>query len=245
MCTEADTVNFCGLKFRAATREAIFSRRDKFTIIITVNADFIVAAHEQKRFARIINDNHSTFDGQIPYVLAKFLANPKKSLIEKISGSDFIVEMLNDARLHQKRVFMLGASPTANSKAIKIAQDKFGIEADGYSPPKVDYPFPEEWNAEIIRKISEFQPDYLLVAFGAPKQEFWLDENRGKLEELGLTLCIGCGGSLDFLSGEIRRAPKWAQSLGLEGIYRLIMEPKWFRLKRLLRSLNMFKYIFH
>lgn len=60
-------------------------------------------------------------------------------------------------------------------------------------------------------------------------------------------MCVGCGGTFDFVAGRIQRAPRIIQKVGLEGIWRLVSEPKWFRLKRLLVSLKFFPifYSYH
>jgi N-acetylglucosaminyldiphosphoundecaprenol N-acetyl-beta-D-mannosaminyltransferase len=36
---------------------------------------------------------------------------------------------------------------------------------------------------------------------------------------------IGVGGSFDFISEKIKRAPHWMQNLGIEWLFRLIQQP--------------------
>lgn len=235
-------VRFAGLNFNAPTRAAI-NALPRPVFIITVNADFIVMAHESPRFASIINQNASTFDGQVPFILACKFARPRGVTIEKISGSDLVPELLESAAQHGKRVLLLGASAGSNEDAVRIARQRYGTQVYGYSPPLASYPFQDDWREECRRRIVALKPHYIFVALGAPKQEFWMDDERDWLAKHGVELCIGCGGSLDFLSGKIRRAPKWVQSAGLEGVYRTLSEPKLFRLKRLLRSFLIFKHL--
>ena len=78
--------------------------------------------------------------------------------------------------------------------------------------------------------------DILFVAFGSPKQEIWIAEN---LEKLPVKVAIGVGGAFDFVSGKVRRAPVFARKLGLEWLFRLIIEP-W----RIKRQLRLIKFIF-
>ena len=66
-------------------------------------------------------------------------------------------------------------------------------------------------------------PDLLLVAFGAPKQELWIDRFA---ERLGPAVAMGVGGSLDFITGRVRRAPAWMSRAGLEWLFRLLQEPR-------------------
>lgn len=235
-------VRFAGLTFNAPTRAAI-AVAPRPTMIVTVNADFVVTAHENPHFARIINENASTFDGQVPFVLARWFAQPRGAPIEKISGSDLVPELLASAAREGQRVLLLGASVASNVEATRIARERHGAQVEGYSPPLASYPFPDDWRDECRRRIAAFRPYYVFVALGSPKQEFWMDSERDWLAEHGVEVCVGCGGSLDFLSGKIKRAPRWVQRTGLEGIYRAISEPKLFRLKRLLRSFLIFRYL--
>jgi N-acetylglucosaminyldiphosphoundecaprenol N-acetyl-beta-D-mannosaminyltransferase len=69
--------------------------------------------------------------------------------------------------------------------------------------------------------------DVLLVAYGAPKQEAWLDRN---LAELGIPVGIGVGGVFNYLSGETPRAPAWVRRIHFEWLHRLITQPwRWRR----------------
>jgi N-acetylglucosaminyldiphosphoundecaprenol N-acetyl-beta-D-mannosaminyltransferase len=63
----------------------------------------------------------------------------------------------------------------------------------------------------------------LIVGFGAPKQELWVDAHRDRIEA-AVTLCVGA--TIDFLAGEKRRAPVWMRKSGLEWLHRLLSEPK-------------------
>jgi len=83
----------------------------------------------------------------------------------------------------------------------------------------------------------------LFVGFGAVKQEFWINEHKNKLETMGVRWVIGSGGTFEFVAGSIRRAPILLQKIGMEGVYRMIQEPNLIRLKRLLLSFEIFKYI--
>ena len=68
--------------------------------------------------------------------------------------------------------------------------------------------------------------DILFVAYGAPKQEEWIHEN---LPNIPVRSAMGVGGAFDYISGEVSRAPKGMQKVGLEWMYRLVREPWRFR----------------
>jgi N-acetylglucosaminyldiphosphoundecaprenol N-acetyl-beta-D-mannosaminyltransferase len=229
-------VVFCGHTFRGLSKQRLLEATDAFTFVVTVNADFLVTAEESPRFTRLIDEGHATFDGQITLWLARCLARPRGVVFEKVSGSSFANDLLVSAATKGERVFMLGAQSEVNAAAVRQARTRFGAQVDGYSPPVFAYPGDATLNEDILRRIAAFRPHVLLVAFGSPKQEFWIDDHRVALERSGVRLAMGCGGTLDFLAGSLRRAPLLLQRFGLEGVYRLLQEPSWMRLKRLARS---------
>nr|WP_235699748.1 WecB/TagA/CpsF family glycosyltransferase [Aliivibrio fischeri] len=188
----------------------------------------------------LINSNYSTFDGQIPFFFAKLITRKN---IEKISGSDLIYDILNVSKSNKKKVFLLGDNEESNKLAVRRAREHFGSDCYGFSPPHESYPFSNKLNESILNEIKKVQPYYLFVAFGAKKQEFWIEDNKDKLEKCGVKFVVGCGGSISFLAESINRAPTFIQKIGLEGVYRFIQEPKFFRLKRIAKSFLFFKYI--
>ena len=76
---------------------------------------------------------------------------------------------------------------------------------------------------ETADAITAAQPDILFVAFGAPKQEYWIYEHG---LQLSVPVCIGVGGSFEIVGGVVPRAPLWAQNIGCEWLYRLCREPR-------------------
>jgi N-acetylglucosaminyldiphosphoundecaprenol N-acetyl-beta-D-mannosaminyltransferase len=82
-------------------------------------------------------------------------------------------------------------------------------------------------------KIQNTVVDILFVAFGAPKQEFWINEN---LEKIPVKVAIGVGGAFDYISGKIPRAPGFIRNIGLEWLFRLVVQP--WRIKRQLSLLE-------
>lgn len=233
-------IEFANLCFKGLEKKDILQEEEFIKFIVTVNAEFIVRANKDKKFKNIINKNFSTFDGQIPYTLAK-LKN-KNILIEKLSGSDLIYDFCKMAKERKKKIFLLGGYDESNKKAISKLKYSYDIEIGGYSPKYKSYPFDSKHNEEILKNIKKFKPDILFVGFGAVKQEFWIDEYKDKLEDIGVRWVVGSGGTFEFVAGTIKRAPLWIQKSGLEIIYRLIKEPNLLRLKRVLSSFKVFKY---
>jgi N-acetylglucosaminyldiphosphoundecaprenol N-acetyl-beta-D-mannosaminyltransferase len=119
---------------------------------------------------------------------------------------------------------LLGALPGIADQAADCLQKSLpGLQIVGQDH---GYHSSQEMPA-VIEKINQLQPDILLVALGAPRQEFWIHEHKNNLK---VKVCIGIGGSLDVLAGEKKRAPELFIRLNLEWLYRLLSEPA--RIKR-------------
>ena len=236
-----DEINFANLKFRGLVKKTLLEESENLKFIVTVNAEFIIKANTDDDFKKIINDNYSTFDGQIPYFLAK-KQNPN-IYFEKLSGSDLIYDFSAMAKKTNKKIFLLGGQEESNLKALKKLKKDYTINIDGFSPEYKSYPFDNDHNNNILKKIEIFKPDILFVGFGALKQEYWINDNKQFLEEIGVKWVVGSGGTFEFVSGLIKRAPKWIQKIGMEGIYRMIKEPNMVRLNRIFLSFKVFKYI--
>lgn len=234
---------FAGLRFKGICTERLFPESGVLKFVVTVNADFIVTAARSSRFENLISSNFSTLDGQVVYWLAKLLAKPRGLRFQKISGSSFALDLLKFSSERHLRVFFLGALPKINVAAVSTARQRFGVDVAGFSPAFSSYPMSQRWNSDVLRRIEAYKPHILFVALGSPKQEFWIEDNREVLEESGLLLVMGCGGTLDFIAGAVPRAPSWIQKLGLEGVYRLAVQPSWLRLRRILRSFLVFPIV--
>jgi N-acetylglucosaminyldiphosphoundecaprenol N-acetyl-beta-D-mannosaminyltransferase len=118
-------------------------------------------------------------------------------------------------------VGFLGAGPNIAEKTVECLKEKYpGLKVGLVA---------KEWSESLKDK----QVDILFVAFGSPKQEIWISEN---LEKLPVKVVIGVGGAFDFISGKVRRAPLFMRKIGLEWLFRLIIQP--WRIKRQLRLIQ-------
>jgi len=229
------------LKFTGLGKEEILQkiREGYFQVVLTINAEFIVLANENQRFKEVLNKYTTTIDGQIPYFLLKM--KYKNIYFEKISGSEFIYDVCSVANELGLKVFLLGGLEESNILAQKKLKEMYpNIKINGYSPPYSPYPFSKEHNENIINKIKSFSPDILFVAFGAPKQEFWIDDNINYIKEIGIRFVMGVGGTFEMISGKEKPAPKIIKKIGLESIWRLSQNQK--RIKRFFKNFKIFKY---
>jgi N-acetylglucosaminyldiphosphoundecaprenol N-acetyl-beta-D-mannosaminyltransferase len=136
----------------------------------------------------------------------------------RVTGIDWFYSMLDACGEKGKRVFLLGGKPGVAEAAALNYPAVCGTH-DGY--------FTDD--ALVVEAILDKKPDFLAVCLGTPKQELWMRRNRKALDGI---LMAGLGGSLDVLAGEVKRAPKLFQRLGLEWAYRVFKQPS--RIPRLL-----------
>jgi N-acetylglucosaminyldiphosphoundecaprenol N-acetyl-beta-D-mannosaminyltransferase len=191
--------------------------------IVTVNLDFLAVSYVRADFKRVINDAALTvMDGKPLVWMARYLGLRD---CERVTGPDLIRAAAEISIKDGTRIFLLGGSPeAAEGTRLTLEREYPGVQICGaYAPPEAPYPFPAHLDAEICNRLAEAAPDVLFVGFGAPKQELWI---RDHLDELDIPVAIGIGGSFNFLSGSVSRAPAVLQRLGLEWSYRLWKEPR-------------------
>ena len=116
-------------------------------------------------------------------------------------------------------MYFLGGKPGVAEAMVKNVQEQFpGLPIAGYHHGYLT----DEEEASVIQEISTSGAQILLVAFGAPRQELWIDAHK---HELGVGIAMGVGGLFDFMSGRVNRAPLWMREIGLEWVFRLLQEP--------------------
>lgn len=238
-------MKFCNLEINILNKYQLFERENNETkCIATVNAQFIVYANTDKRYMDYINSNYATFDGEVPFKKAKKINTAFKDA-EILRGSEIIYDFATYAKKNNLRTFYLGGYEESNKVAVDKMRNEYSIEIEGYSPPYEPYPFSNEFVENCFKYIEKFNPDILFVGFGLPKQEYFIDDNIDRLRELGVKYIIGCGGTFEFVSGKIKRAPGWVAKAGLEGLYRLLQEFGKARFQRLIYSFKFYKYVKH
>jgi N-acetylglucosaminyldiphosphoundecaprenol N-acetyl-beta-D-mannosaminyltransferase len=194
--------------------------------ICTVNPEFIIDAWRDPQFAATLQRADLRVPDGIGVLWAARLLGTH--LQERVTGSDGIYRICERAAQAGWRVYFLGAGSGVAARAAVILQQKYpGLIVTGTESGN---PTDAAWPT-IQQRLAAAKPDILFVAFGHPRQDFWIDQHR---HELPAKVAIGVGGAFDFVAGVTVRAPRWVQRLGLEWFHRLLRQPwRWRRMLKL------------
>lgn len=197
--------------------------------LVKPNAEIISYAQNDKEFKAILNSaGLATADGIGLLLAFRIIGNRLK---ERVGGPELMESILEVAAQNGYSVFFLGSRPHVVEKLVKVVKSRFPkLKISGFHHGYF------EKDTRIIERITKSKPDILFVALGFPKQEKWIS---GNLKKIQVPLSVAEGGSFDFISGEVRRAPKWMRSMGLEWLFRLIVQPS-----RIKRQLALPKFLF-
>ncbi len=206
--------------------EQIISKKEKKYFFVTPNPELLVIANKDPEYKKVLNDaDLALIDGVGILIAGKILGVLLK---HKISGIDLMESVCKRVAEKPITVGLLGGGHG-------VAEDTAECLKSKYPGLRVTF---------AVSELSKFVPgkeevssmpntDVLFVAFGSPRQEIWLHEH---LKNLPITIGVGVGGAFDMISGKVIRAPGFVRSLGLEWLFRLVIQP--WRIKRQLKLLE-------
>jgi N-acetylglucosaminyldiphosphoundecaprenol N-acetyl-beta-D-mannosaminyltransferase len=140
-----------------------------------------------------------------------------------VAGSDVLEPLVARAAERGWRVFLTGGATGVAAQAAERLTARFpALKIVGVDAPRVGMPPGDESDAAAER-IREARADLVLVGFGSPKQELWIDRHLGALRPAVL---VAVGAGIDFAAGTARRAPALVSRAGLEWAWRLALEPR-------------------
>jgi len=198
----------------------IFAKEKSY--VVAVNVD-VVMKMEKDDYLKEITDKADIVlvDGKPLVWIAKLYKRPVK---EKISGSDLVPLLCEGAARKGHSIFILGGKEgIAKQAKRKLEQKHPEIKIVGEYSPKFGFEKDSNEVEKVNGIISAAKPDILIVCLGCPKQEKFIYENYEKYEA---TVSVCAGATVDFLAGNVKRAPRWMSNAGLEWFYRFIKEPR-------------------
>ncbi len=198
-----------------------------FHQVTTANPEFLMRARQEPAFMDVLRRADLVLaDGVGFLIAARWKGTPFHA---QIAGSDLTPRLARLAAEQGWHLYLLGAAPgVADLAAERLRNDypALYVTPDG-SDPAPDGP------PDLLARIRMARPHILLVAYGAPKQDYWIDRFG---RTTGVPVQIGIGGSLDFIAGVVPRAPEAWRKLGVEWLWRLKEEPwRWRRMLALPR----------
>jgi N-acetylglucosaminyldiphosphoundecaprenol N-acetyl-beta-D-mannosaminyltransferase len=205
----------------AILRQAIEQRVPH--VVTTPNPEFVMLARRDAAFRTVLNRTALNIPDGIGLVLAARLAGDR--LRAHVQGTDLVLMLAAESAARGERWFLLGGFGQVADRAAHILETRFpGLQIAG---SLAGSPMAEDDAATRAAIRAAGRVDVLLVAYGAPKQEHWLDRNLVALE---IPVGIGVGGVFNYLSGEVPRAPGWVRRIHFEWLHRLISQPwRWRR----------------
>lgn len=200
--------------------DGIHSR--KHFLMLNVNIYALNLAYDQPWLCKFFNNSKLVFaDGAGVILAGRFLGY---AIPERITYADWMWQLAEFCEKDQFSLFFLGAKAGIALKAAERLQVQFpNLRISGIQDGYFDKTLGSTENSAIIAKINAARPDILLVGFGMPLQEKWLMENWDLIDA---RIALTGGAVFDYISGTVRRAPRWMTDHGLEWLGRLIIEPR-------------------
>ena len=142
----------------------------------------------------------------------------------RVAGSDLISSLSAAAAAGHRSIYLIGGSEGAAERAAAVLQTRYaGLDVRGFFCPPFHFENDPSMIQSIAEKTVEASPDIVFVGLGFPKQELLIEKIRDRLP---LSWWIGVGISFSFLCGDVKRAPRILQFMGLEWAHRVAQEPR-------------------
>jgi len=192
-------------------------------LVISVNPERVMHAGRDPAFGAVLRGaDLALADGAGVVWAARRLGHP---LPERVTGVDFVKALAARGAAEGWRFFFLGGGPgvaEAAGRALRQTYPGFILAGTHAGSPDLAS------DAATIEAVRSSGAQLLFLAYGAGAEEAWLARNLGPS---GAAVGMGVGGAFDFISGRVRRAPRWMRNSGLEWLYRLSREPwRWRRM---------------
>ena len=229
MKTEFLTIKILGSKVNLLDIEAVTkimdqwiqSKQDVCRQIVVTGFHGIWEAHKDLELKRILNSAEIWVpDGIAPIIIAHLKGYKK---VYRTPGTEIMESFFKLGNLKGYSSYFYGnTEDTLGKLKVNLKQNYPGHQIAGmYSPPF--RPLTKQEDDTIVEIINNTHPDIVWVGLGTPKQDRWAFEHKSRLNA---KIVIGVGAAFDFLSGKVKRVPKWIGNSGFEWVWRFAMEPK-------------------
>ena len=190
--------------------------------IVGVNVDQIVTVNKNDTSMKIFHNAELVFvDGKPIQWMCSLLGRKVKA---RITGPDLMEYICKKGAAMGLNIYLLGAGPGVAMRCGEILEQKYpGIHAVGYYSPPFGFQNDQEEIKKINNMLKESGADLLFVGMGSPKQDIFIYENMAKY---CIPVSFSMGAALDFIAGNVKRAPRWMVHCGFEWLHRISQNPK-------------------
>lgn len=194
-------------------------RQNRRDVYAYVNIHAINIARKDERFRRFLNTSHIVYcDGEGVRLGGRLLGH---KLPPRVVLTYWIWELCEFCEREGYSMFFLGATPEYVNEAVERVRKRFpAIVIVGSHHGYFQKEGPE--SDKVVEAVRHANPDILVVGFGMPMQEFWIDDNLAKLNA---RVILPAGSMIDYTAGRKGLAPPWMANHGMEWLYRFFQEP--------------------
>lgn len=191
--------------------------------LVTVNLDILRRYHRDPTARALYAEADLRVADGMPLVWASRVQRTD-GVPERVAGATLAATLAERAAVEGRSLYLLGGAPGAATGAAATLRARHPtLRIAGASSPRIGSPPTSVQVRALASELCATPPDLLLVGLGSPKQEHLI---RALRPLLPATWMIGVGVTFSFLSGQVRRAPGWAQRAGLEWAHRMAQEPR-------------------
>ncbi len=189
--------------------------------VVTPNLDHLRRFLKDESFREMVEEADLRVADGTPIVWA--CALQRTPIPERVAGSDLITVLSEGAAKRGRSIFLLGGNEGTDTGAAEILKERYpGLRIAGTECPPMGFEQDPLYIGKLIKRLRDAKPDIVFVALGSPKQEAVIRMLRGDIPR---AWWLGVGISFSFLCGEVPRAPRPMQRLGLEWLHRWMQEP--------------------
>jgi len=192
------------------------------SMVLHANAHAVNLAQKDDTFRNILNQASLVFCDGFGIRMGAYLLGHR--IPPRITYADWMWQLAELAEQHQFTIFLLGAKPSIAEQAASKLHKRFPkLQIVGAHHGYFDKASSSLENSTVIDIINNADPDILIVCFGMPQQEQWVSTHWN---HINARIVLTGGAALDYISGNLRRGPRWMTAYGLEWLARLIVEPR-------------------
>lgn len=206
--------------------------------IVTSNPEILLEAHRDKTYRDVLRQADLLIADGIGLAM---IAAIKGHYLSRLTGVELAEKILDEAAQRHWTVAFIGGGKGIAQRALTAEQKRLpSLKGNAFDGGRVSADgVGDEANDEMVQQLTLSAPDVLLIAYGHPKQERWISKQLPNLPSV--KIAMGIGGTFDYWTGNMPRAPEWMRHVGLEWLFRLFIEPK--RWKRILNATIIFPFV--